>query len=105
MQSTVQHAEAPAPKKSGFWPFALGIGLLALFLAATAILRGGKAADPNPEDAAREPRAFLLLAARNQFIDHARLRDARSRALVKFNRLPERQLASRGRFGLGSGVG
>lgn len=36
--------------------------------------------NPSALDAARDPRAFLLHAARNQFIDLARRRDARSRA-------------------------
>lgn len=36
--------------------------------------------NPSALDAARDPRGFLLHAARNQFIDHARRRDARSRA-------------------------
>ncbi len=62
MQSTVQHAESHAPKKSGFWGFAIGIGLLALFLAATAILRGGKPSDTNPEDAARDAERTKNLA-------------------------------------------
>jgi hypothetical protein len=43
-----------APKKSGAWFFILGIGLIALFLIATNVFRGGDAATTNPEDPARD---------------------------------------------------
>ena len=43
-----------APKKSGAWFFILGIGLIALFLLATNLFRGGTAATTDPEDPARD---------------------------------------------------
>ena len=43
-----------APKKSGAWFFILGIGLIALFLLATNLFRGGNAATTTPEDPARD---------------------------------------------------
>ena len=43
-----------APKKSGAWFFILGIGLIALFLLATNLFRGGNATTTTPEDPARD---------------------------------------------------
>ena len=43
-----------ALKKSGAWFFILGIGLIALFLLATNLFRGGSAATTTPEDPARD---------------------------------------------------
>ena len=43
-----------ALKKSGAWFFILGIGLIALFLLATNLFRGGSAATTTPEDLARD---------------------------------------------------
>jgi hypothetical protein len=62
MQTTATNAEHATPKKSGLWAFALGIALLVLFLAATLLLRGGKPADTNPEDAARDAERTKNLA-------------------------------------------
>ena len=51
-----------APKKSGAWFFILGIGLIALFLLATNLFRGGSAATTNPEDPARDAERVKNLA-------------------------------------------
>ena len=51
-----------APKKSGAWFFILGIGLIALFLLATNLFRGGAAATTTPEDAARDAERVKNLA-------------------------------------------
>jgi hypothetical protein len=51
-----------APKKSGAWFFILGIGLIALFLLATNLFRGGNAATTDPEDPARDAERVKNLA-------------------------------------------
>jgi hypothetical protein len=51
-----------APKKSGAWFFILGIGLIALFLLATNLFRGGNAATTTPEDPARDAERVKNLA-------------------------------------------
>jgi hypothetical protein len=51
-----------APKKSGAWFFILGIGILALFLLATNLFRGGDAATTDPEDPARDAERVKNLA-------------------------------------------
>ena len=51
-----------APKKSGAWFFILGIGLIALFLLATNLFRGGTVATTDPEDPARDAERVKNLA-------------------------------------------
>ena len=57
---TTSHNEK---KKSGAWFFILGIGLIALFLLATNLFRGGYSATTDPEDSARDAERVKNLAA------------------------------------------
>lgn len=57
---TTSHNEK---KKSGAWFFILGIGLIALFLLATNLFRGGYSATTDPEDPARDAERVKNLAA------------------------------------------
>jgi hypothetical protein len=56
---TASHNEK---KKSGAWFFILGIGLIALFLLATNLFRGGYSATTDPEDPARDAERVKNLA-------------------------------------------